>query len=157
MNDTENSFPHIEEQIAKNGFFASTTVGTSMRPMLRNRRDRIILLPVGKERLKKYDLPLYHRPDGKYILHRIIGVRDGHYVIRGDNTYAKEYVPDAWIVGYVSEFYRGNRHILTTSKSYRFYAKFWNFIYPVRYLYHAFRSFASHVWHKIKPKKQAEQ
>ena len=88
MNDS------IETQLAENGFYVSTTVGVSMRPMLRNRRDRIILRPVGEERLCKWDLPLYRRPDGKYVLHRIIGVEDGYYIIRGDNTYAKEKVPE---------------------------------------------------------------
>ena len=100
--------------------------------MLRNRRDRIILRPIGSERLKKYDLPLYRRPDGKYVLHRIIGVRDGGYVIRGDNTYVKEIVPNEWILGYVSEFYRSDRHILASSKGYRLYAAVWRWIYPLR-------------------------
>ncbi|HBF14394.1 MAG TPA: hypothetical protein DDW30_01665 [Clostridiales bacterium] len=154
---TENTEPNgnIERQLAEQGFYVSTTVGCSMRPMLRNRRDRVIVLPIGDERLKKYDLPLYRRPDGKYILHRIIGVRDGKYVIRGDNTYAKEYVPDAWVLGYVSEFYRGKRHVLSTARSYRFYACVWNLIYPVRHLFHIGRTCAARVWHKIKPKKHS--
>ena len=116
---------NIENQLAEQGYYVSTTVGWSMWPMLRNRRDRVIVLPVGKERLKKYDLPLYRRPDGKYVLHRIIGVRDGEYIIRGDNTYIKEHVPDEWVIGYVSEFYRANR---------RLYARLWRWIFPVRYL-----------------------
>lgn len=123
MTETAESNGNIERQLAEQGFYVSTTVGCSMRPMLRNRRDRVIVLPIGDERLKKYDLPLYRRPDGKYILHRIIGVRDGEYVIRGDNTYAKEYVPDAWVLGYVTEFYRGKRHVLSSARSYRFYAR----------------------------------
>ena len=130
----------IEEQLREQGVYVSTTVGWSMWPMLRNRRDRIILLPIGNERLKKYDLPLYRRPDGKYVLHRIIGVRDGKYIIRGDNTFTKEIVPDEWILGYVSEFYRSDRHILTSSKGYRLYAAAWRWIYPMRWcLYFAQR------------------
>ena len=155
MTETAESNGNIERQLAEQGFYVSTTVGCSMRPMLRNRRDRVIVLPIGDERLKKYDLPLYRRPDGKYILHRIIGVRDGEYVIRGDNTYAKEYVPDAWVLGYVSEFYRGKRHVLSSARSYRFYARVWNLIYPVRRVFHAGRSFAARVWHKLKPKKHS--
>ena len=152
---TENTAQNanIEHQLAEQGFYVSTTVGCSMRPMLRNRRDRVILLPVGSERLKKYDLPLYRRPDGKYVLHRIIGVREGWYIIRGDNTYIKERVPDAWILGYVSEFYRGERHIRTTSRGYRLYARIWNALYPLRYLYHIGRSVAGRVWRKIHPRR----
>ena len=125
----------IEERLAKDGYYVSTTVGVSMRPMLRNRRDRVVILPVGKEPLKKWDLPLYRTPDGKYLLHRIIGVReDGVYLVRGDNTYRIEAVPHDAIVGVMSEFYRGERHILADSKPYRRYAAFWNAIYPLRRL-----------------------
>ena len=141
---------NIEGQLEEQGYYVSTTVGWSMFPMLRNRRDRIIVLPVGEDRLKKYDLPLYRRPDGKYILHRIIAVKDGMYVIRGDNTYAKEYIPDEWILGYVSEFYRAERHVLTSSRAYRFYAAFWNFIYPLRWLFVKCKGFARRCLGKLK-------
>ena len=136
-------YSNIEEQLRTNGVYVSTTVGTSMKPMLRNRRDRIVLLPVGKERLKRWDLPMYRREDGKYVLHRIIAVKDGHYVIRGDNTYKKEYVRDEQILGYVSEFYRGNRHISTDERGYRRYAAFWQTIYPIRLPFHWMRMLAS--------------
>ena len=148
MNNDLNA--NIEGQIEAQGYYVSTTVGWSMYPMLRNRRDRIVLLPKGDERLKKYDLPLYHRPDGKYILHRIIGVRKDHYVIRGDNTYVKEYIPEEWIIGYVSEFYREDRHILTSSKAYRLYAILWNFIYPLRWLYVKSERFAYGCWNRLR-------
>lgn len=127
----------IEKQLRENGFYVSTTVGVSMWPMLRNRRDRVILRPLeAGERLSRFDLPLYRRSDGKYVLHRIIGVEDGYYVIRGDNTYAKEKVFDNQIIGVVSEFYRKDRHILADNSKYRSYARFWNAIYPVRSLMH---------------------
>ena len=139
----------IEQQIAENGFYVSTTVGTSMRPMLRNRRDRVIIRPTDGKRLSKWDLPLYKRPDGKYILHRIIGVRDGYYIIRGDNTYAKEKVPDEWIIGVMTEFYRGNRHVLATDRHYRRYAAFWQTIYPLRLPFRWLRRAASFVKHRV--------
>ena len=112
----------IKQQLAENGFFVSTTSGFSMWPMLRDRKDRVIIKPIGEGRLKRLDLPLYLRPDGVYVLHRVIGVRDGYYVIRGDNTYVKEKIPDAWIIGYVTEFYRGERHVSTNGRWYRIYA-----------------------------------
>ncbi len=143
-------YSNIEEQLQTQGVYISTTVGISMRPMLRNRRDRIVLLPIGTERLKKWDLPMYRRDDGKYVLHRIIAVRDGYYVIRGDNTYRKEYVRDSQILGYVSEFYRGNRHIFTHSKSYRIYAAIWQTVYPLRLPLHCAISFARRIKHKLK-------
>lgn len=146
MNQTEN----IEAQLREQGFYVSTTVGCSMFPMLRNRRDRVVVLPVGPERLRKYDLPLYRRPDGKYILHRIIGVRPGEYIIRGDNTYAKEHVPDSWILGYVSEFYRGRRHMRTSDRGYRVYAAVWNALYPLRRVFVFAKRAAGAVWRRLR-------
>lgn len=134
-----NSSGNIESQLTEQGFYVSTTVGWSMFPMLRNRRDRVIVLPKGDERLKKYDLPLYRRPDGKYILHRIIGVKDGMYIIRGDNTYVKEHVPESWVLGYVSEFYRNGKHHICSARGYRFYAAVWNLIFPFRWCFWMFR------------------
>lgn len=136
-------------QLSREGFLVTTTVGMSMYPMLRNRRDRVVILPVSGERLRRWDLPLYLREDGKYVLHRVIAVRKDHYIIRGDNTYRKETVRDGQILGVVSEFYRGERHILATSRAYRAYAAFWHFIYPVRRAWLGLRRLASRVKHKI--------
>ncbi|MBR3894891.1 MAG: S24/S26 family peptidase [Clostridia bacterium] len=139
----------IEKQLAEEGYYVSTTVGASMRPMLRNRRDRVIIRPVGEGRLSKWDLPLYKRPDGKYVLHRVIGVKDGYYIIRGDNTYVKEIVPDEWILGVVTEFYRGDRHVTAHNKRYRRYAAFWHAIYPLRKAIHLVRLLGSKIKRKL--------
>ena len=148
-----NEIGNIEQQLREGGVYVSTTVGYSMKPMLRNRRDRIVVVPKGEERLKKWDLPLYRYPDGRYVLHRVIAVRDGYYVIRGDNTFVKEKIPDEWILGYVSEFYRGERHILTSQRGYRFYAAFWQRIYFLRLPLHKARCLASRVKRKLFPQK----
>lgn len=142
-------FSNIEEQLLENGTYVSTTVGSSMKPMLRNRRDRIVLVPVGDKSLKKWDLPIYRRPDGKYVLHRIIAVKDDHYVIRGDNTYQKEYVPKEWVLGYVCEFYRGEKHVSADSRAYRFYAALWQRIYFLRLPIHKLWTLAYKIKHKI--------
>ncbi|MBE6589636.1 MAG: hypothetical protein E7643_05600 [Ruminococcaceae bacterium] len=140
---------NIEEGLRANGFYVSTTVGMSMKPMLRNRRDRVVLVPVGEERLRRWDLPMYRREDGKYVLHRIIAVKKDHYVIRGDNTFKKEYVKDAQLIGVVSEFYRGDRHVQTDARGYRVYAALWHFIFPVRLLLFKMRRLASKIKHAI--------
>ena len=124
---------NIEQQLASEGFYVSTTVGTSMWPMLRNRRDRVIIRAAKEEPLKRGDLPLYRYPDGRYVLHRVIGVREDHYVIRGDNTYQKERIPKEWILGKVTEFYRGEKHVDASSRLYRAYAGFWQGIFFLRY------------------------
>ena len=144
----------VSEILAEEGYYVRTTVGVSMRPMLRTRRDRVIIRPLDGRPLKKWDLPLYRVPDGRYILHRIIGEKDGNYIIRGDNTYRKETVPPEWIVGVMTEFYRGDKHVLATDKGYRFYAAFWQTIYPIRLPFHLAHVALARVKNKIiKPKK----
>ena len=145
----------IEEQLLKEGYYVSTTVGRSMRPMLRNRRDRVVLRAVSREeRLARMDLPLYRYPDGRYVLHRIIGTEGDVYLIRGDNTYAVERIPHEWILGVVTEFYRGERHWSVESRRYRRYARFWNAIYPLRAFLHRVRGFLGRIFRQVFPKKE---
>ena len=69
----------IEDVLREKGLYVSTTAGVSMYPMLRDRRDTIMIRPA-EGRLKKYDVPLYRR--GKaYVLHRIVKVLPDSYVI----------------------------------------------------------------------------
>ena len=65
MSEQQEKQSGIEEQLKSQGVYVSTTVGWSMWPMLRNRRDRIVVLPVGEEGLKRYDLPLYRLGCGR--------------------------------------------------------------------------------------------
>lgn len=124
---------HIEEVLEEKGIYISTTVGNSMYPMLRNRRDTIIIRPV-HGRLKKYDIPLYKRGND-YILHRIVEVTSYGYVICGDNCLNKEYrVTDQQIVGVLSGFYRDNKEIDMDGVGYRLYCRLWVALYPFRYI-----------------------
>ena len=47
--------------------------GTSMLPMIRQGVDSVVVSPVSGP-LKRYDLPLYQRDNGQYVLHRVVGV-----------------------------------------------------------------------------------
>ena len=125
----------IEDMIAQRGQYVSTTAGVSMFPMLRNRRDTVVISPVNG-RLKKYDVPLYRRKsDGAYVLHRIIEVRDNSYVTRGDNCFNKEYnIEDSQIIGVLTEFYRGNRHVVCDSRGFRIYSRFAVAVHPLQML-----------------------
>lgn len=142
---------NLASQLEENGFYVSTTVGYSMWPMLKNRRDRIVLRALEKgEVLKKGDVPLYCREaDKKYILHRILRVEDGYYIIRGDNTFVLEKVPFDWVKGVLTEFYRKGKQVSVNKKSYRFYACVWQGIYPIRLIFFLTRRFLSKVKHKI--------
>ncbi len=120
----------IEEVLEAQGMYVSTTVGVSMYPMLRDRRDTVVISPC-RERLKKYDVPLYRR--GKdYVLHRVIGVEPDGYIIRGDNCLKKEYVKEEQIVGVLTTFFRGNKETDMNGFFYRAYARCWCSLFPLR-------------------------
>ncbi len=57
-----------------------------MMPLLREYNDLLIIEKVNG-RLKKYDIPLYKRSLGQYVLHQVLRVRKTDYVICGDNRW----------------------------------------------------------------------
>ncbi len=130
----------LEELLARDGTLVYRTRGRSMEPMLRQNRD-LVVVRVPSSRLQKYDVALYRR--GKnYVLHRVIRVLEDRYLIRGDNTFALETVPDGDVIGVLTAFTRKGKQISACAPGYRFYARFWNGIYPLRALYSLFRRLA---------------
>ena len=111
----------IEDAVAEQGVYIGPTVGVSMLPMLKNRRDTIVVKPK-TERLKRLDVALYKRGDD-YVLHRVLAPVEGGYIIRGDNCYAAENVPEEAVFGVLTEFFRKDKHILCTDKKYLRYAE----------------------------------
>ncbi len=138
----------IEEQLEKYGSYASNTVGYSMKPLFSHKRDMVIISPL-TEPPKKYDVVLYPKGDGNYILHRIVGVRRDFYIIRGDNTYIDERVPKENIIGVLTAYNRCGKSHKTTDLSYRLYSRFWCFIYPLRYIWHKLIELLVKLKHKI--------
>ena len=130
----------FEEILEQKGWLVYKTKGISMLPMLHENQDLVVVrAPEG--RLKKYDVALYRRGDA-YVLHRVIGVREGGYDIRGDNTYSIEKVPENAVIGVLSSFVREGKKYEVTDFSYRLYARIWNAIYPLRVLYRRCYHFA---------------
>ena len=120
----------IEEILEQDGKYIGPTVGVSMLPMLKNRRDTIVVLPK-KERLKPLDVALYKRGDD-YVLHRVLSLLDDGYLIRGDNCYSDEYIKEENVIGVLSEFFQKDKHFFCEDKKYLSYAKRRVKNYPIR-------------------------
>ena len=120
----------FEDLLARDGILVYKTSGMSMKPMLRQDRD-VVIIKVPSGRLRKNDVALYKR-GRNYVLHRVIEVREGVYGVRGDNTYAMEIVPDSAVIGVLTSFRRKGKEYAVTGKGYRWYVRFWNAIYPLR-------------------------
>ena len=143
----------IEKVLMEQGVFVSTTVGTSMYPMLRDRRDTIVVSPC-TGRLKKYDVPLYRR-DSAYVLHRIVKVLPDSYVICGDNCIQKEYgITDHEILGVLTGFYRGEKPVNMKGLPYWVYTRMWCALYPIRAGYGYLRRAAGYVVRLLTKKRE---
>ncbi len=147
----------IEEVLEEQGFFMCSTVGYSMFPMLRDRRDIVVVEPV-EERLKKNDIALYKRGDG-YILHRVIKVLPDEYIIRGDNCYYKEHVTDDMIIGKLTGFYRNPKKTPPESDrkpvdmngvGYAVYTRAWRYTYGVRMIFVRFKRLCGRALRKLR-------
>lgn len=122
----------FEEEIARNGKLIYTNVGDSMMPLIRQGKDLIVIEPV-HGRLKKYDVPLYKRDSGQYVLHRILKVRKNDYVICGDNRWQKEYgISDRHITGVLTKIIRDGKTVSVKDKKYLMYVRLWCDFFPVR-------------------------
>lgn len=116
--------PLIREQLAAGNSVRFSPKGISMLPMLRQGKDSVVLSPI-TGRLEKYDLPLYQRTDGHYILHRVIRVGET-YTCMGDNQFVEEPgLTHDQMIGLVTGFYRGDRHHSVNEPLYRLYCHLW--------------------------------
>ena len=138
----EDMMPLIRERLAAGQSVRIYPRGTSMLPMLVEGRDSVVLSPL-PEKLKKYDLPLYRRANGQFVLHRIIKVEDTYTCIGDNQLYLEAGVAHDRMIAVVSSFNRKGREYKVTDLRYRFYCIFW---YNTRFFRRIWRS----AKHRIK-------
>ena len=124
----------LKEELMRSGNVMFTNKGVSMRPLLREGRDLMIIerREYGKP-LNIGDAVLFERPTGDMVLHRIYRKQGEGYLILGDNCIDPEYVEDERIIGILTGVVRdGSKRIDVHDKGYRRYVRLWTAIYPVR-------------------------
>ena len=122
----------FEEELEQSGKLVYPNVGVSMRTLIKQDRD-LLIIEKAKGRLKKYDIPLYKRPNGQYVLHRVVKVRENDYVILGDNCVSKEYgITDSQILGVLTSLVRNGKEVDFNSFGYKLYVRARYAHYPVR-------------------------
>lgn len=142
----------VEEELKKQETVAFLTRGASMRPLLRTHKD-IVVIAKPSCALSIGDVALYKvKNSEKLVLHRVIGIDNGNYVIRGDNTYVKEYVEQESVIGVMTGLYRNGKYIdCADSKGYKIYVKLNRFFYPLRWLWRTkIRATAGKIKRKLK-------
>lgn len=139
-----------EEVLESRGYFPVSTKGISMKPMLRDGIDMVIITRK-EERLKKYDVAFFRR--GKsLVLHRVIKVLPDGYIIRGDNCIGSDRVAEDDVLGILSMFVRGKRQISVTDRSYLVYSRLIVLFHPVKKAYSACRRAAAKTLRKLRIK-----
>lgn len=130
----EQMMPLIKECLQAGKTVKFSPKGTSMMPMIRQGIDNVILT-AAPERLKKYDLPLYQRGNGQYVLHRIVEAGEC-YTCVGDNQFELERgLRHDQMIAVMVAFTRGGKRYSAQSAVYRFYCRFWHYSRPVRHFW----------------------
>lgn len=120
----EELVPLLEIQLQNGGKARLTVTGYSMMPMLRNRRDSVVLI-TPQAACKLGDIILYRRENGSYVLHRIIALREDGYICCGDNQAEREPVGQEQILAVVEGFNRKGKYYSVKHFGYRLYADIW--------------------------------
>jgi hypothetical protein len=125
----------MTEKLEQGGMVYFNPRGTSMLPMLHNDGDMVKLVKP-KGQLKKYDLPLYRRTDGAFVLHRVVAVNaDGTYTMCGDNQWCLEKgISHSQIVGKVVAFKRSGKEYSVEDRGYKAYCRVWIAVMPLRHI-----------------------
>lgn len=130
----EQLMPLILESLASGKSVRFSPMGKSMLPMLRQGKDSVVLSPI-TGRLKKYDLPLYRRNNGKYVLHRIVSAGET-YTCMGDNqSMVESGICQEQLIGVVTAFYRGERYYSVNHPVNWLYCRLWRVITSMRYFF----------------------
>ena len=130
----EHLMPLIRQQLAAGHSVRFAPQGTSMLPLLRQGVDTVEFSPL-PAKLKKYDLPLYQRDDGHYVLHRVVAVGETYTCI-GDNQFVLETgVRHDQMLALATAIYRKDRQISANAWHYRLYCRFWHYSRPLRHFW----------------------
>lgn len=112
----------INEVISTGGEFNLVPNGVSMLPLIRPGVDTVVLaLPNG---VKVNDIVLYKRENDKFVLHRVIEIKNDEYIMCGDNQFRLEYgIKKDNILAKVVYFERDGKKIDDSNERYRKYIK----------------------------------
>lgn len=117
--------PVIRKVLGEGGTFPFYPRGTSMKPFILAERDMVVLSPL-PDRLKKYQIILYKRDNGAFVLHRIIRVNGSCCTMRGDNQFLSEPgIRRDQMIGIVTAISRNGRTVNPNDARRRITAAFW--------------------------------
>ena len=124
MTEADVLFSFVEESVKDGSSVKIKIAGYSMYPLVTSRRDSVLLIKADK--IKKGDVPLIKRDDGSFVLHRVVGIKDGAFELCGDYEQKREYpIKPEQVIAVAKGFYRKEKYIDCNSFLYKLYTFFW--------------------------------
>lgn len=132
-------YSSFEKELAENGKLVYTNVGVSMMPLIREKRD-VILMERLDDAPKRFDVVLFRRDGiegrGHYVLHRVLRVRrDGRFLIAGDHDASGEIVEKDHILGRMTSLLRDGKPYRFSGFRYWCYLHLWCAPYRLRFFF----------------------
>ena len=107
---TETCFARVKEELAQRGQAYVRVTGTSMWPLLHHLRDGVLIVPPDK--LRRGDVVLFDRQNGRYALHRVVGMKKSSFSMAGDHQWhIEQNLPYDQIVGVTAVLHRDGQFI----------------------------------------------
>ena len=104
-------------ELQKKKVISVIPTGNSMWPTLKN-REQSVIVELKKHRLDRFDVALYQRPNDTVVLHRVMEVKDGGYVMCGDSQFNLEWVDEEQVFAKMIGFYKGRLYVGVNEKKY---------------------------------------
>lgn len=121
QNDLKSQIPAIREALEKGKKVEFETHGHSMIPLLHDGGDRVII-QLNTTPLKINDVALCKTDTSKFVLHRVIALSDGGYILKGDNCVNTERcLSDNDVIGVACAFIRRGKLLTVEDKKYLYY------------------------------------
>lgn len=107
--------------------------GNSMNPYLVDRRDEVVLSPFVKGDLRVGEVILARIDDGRFILHRIVKMKDEEITMMGDGNWrGTEHTVFNNVLGVVTSMVRKGKTVDCTNLYWKTYSKIWMIMRPLR-------------------------
>lgn len=122
----------LSDKFNKNEPVNLTVTGSSMVPFLVQKRDTVILTPP-EDSIKKGDILLYRRKNGKCVLHRVQKIdKKGIYFVGDSQTAIEGPLDESCVLAICKSAVRKGRLINKNNIIWKFFGMIWLNIIPLR-------------------------
>ncbi len=130
--DTEKGLCYIKESLKSGAAVPLTVTGSSMMPLLKPQRDLVWLEQCSVQQIKKGDILLFERSNGKPVLHRVRKIKNDVLIMNGDALYWTETIEKIQVIACVKNFERNKKMFTCESKRIKLWNMMWYITRPVR-------------------------